>query len=111
MHFDSYEPIPLAVFTATPFIVEGKPARIISANARGRQIAEEIAYRAERTSVGSRIRARGTSDRTLINNDNLVELLDTLNRLMRPWTRSGTIQVTLESDSEDVIHESGFSTA
>src|SRR6266403_6248212 len=76
MHFDLDQSAALAVFAATSLNVEAETPPVIAAHARGRKLCKQFANRGERTTVSDRIRSRRAPNCTLINDDGLIDLID-----------------------------------
>ena len=83
MHLDLDDAIALAGLAAAALDVERKASRLIAARFRFRQTREPFADRREGAGIGRRIGARRAPDRRLIDVDDLVEMLQALDRLMR----------------------------
>jgi hypothetical protein len=105
VHFDPDEAIALAVFTAASFIVKGKSAGIVAANARGRELAEEISNRTECARVGRWIGAGGAADRALVNDYDFVELLNATDGCVSAGARFGSVEISFEGDTKDVVYQ------
>ena len=93
VHFNFDHPIALTSLATPTFDVKGEPPWFISACLRLRQAREPIADRCECTRIGGRIGARRAANWTLINIDNLVEMLQTFDCLTWGRCLPRTIQV------------------
>src|SRR5436309_6154839 len=76
VHFDFNQPATLAVFAATAFDIEAETPRVISAYARHRKLCEQFPNWCERTTVSNWIRSRRAPNRTLINHNSFVDLIN-----------------------------------
>ncbi len=75
VHFDAALTVALAGFAASSGDVEAEAARLVSALARFGKPREEIADGREDLRIGGGIRARGAADGSLVDADNLVDLV------------------------------------
>src|SRR5437870_13717267 len=78
-HLDLTNSIALACFASAAFYIEAESAGLVATRARLRQHGVQFADRREHTSVCCWIRARRPADRRLVNFDDLVDQLETLN--------------------------------
>src|SRR6185437_11288116 len=76
MHFDLDQSAALAVFATPSLNVEAETPRVIAAHACGWKLCKQFANRGERTTISDRIRSRSAPNRTLINDDGLIDLID-----------------------------------
>src|SRR5437870_13507443 len=84
VHFDFDQPAALAVFAATAFDIETETPRVITTHARRWKLREQFANRCERTAVSDGIRPRGAPNRTLINDNRFVDLIDSAQTTKQP---------------------------
>src|SRR5213075_2947611 len=96
VHLDFHEPVALAGFAASAFDVEREPPRTVAAQLRLGQIGEQLANRREQAGVRRRIGARGATDRTLIDIDNLVDVVESFHPIVRAGQDLGPIEVPCE---------------
>ena len=78
VHLDDLDSGPLAGLAASTSHVEAEAARRVAARLRALGLREEVADFGEEAHVGRRVRARGASDRALVDLYQLVDVLDTL---------------------------------
>src|SRR6185295_5787489 len=90
VHLDADDAVALAVLAAAALDVEAVAARPVAADARRRELREEVADLAERAGVGRGIAPRRAPDRRLVDHDHLVEVVQSrdLLELARPLLRS-----------------------
>ena len=75
MHLYFYDTITLARFTSTPFDIEAKTARFVSAHSGFGGPCKEFPDMCKDAGVSTRIRTRCSSNRALIDVDNLIDVL------------------------------------
>src|SRR5690349_1198596 len=83
MHFNLQHTVALARFAATAFYVEAEAAGLVATCARLWQLGEPVADRRKQISVRRWVRARRPADRRLVDIDDLVELFQALNPVVR----------------------------
>ena len=76
VHLDLHETVALTRFAAPALHVEREAPGPVAANLRFGQLGEQLANRREQARVRRRIRARRAADRTLIDVDDLVDVLE-----------------------------------
>src|SRR5205814_6895683 len=81
VHFHADQAVPLAGLAASPLDVEAKTAGIVAAGAGLGHGGEQLAQRREQPGVGRRVGARRAPDRTLVDVDDAVDLLQALDAL------------------------------
>ena len=81
VHLDLDDAVALAGLAAPALDVEAEPPRLVAARLALRQPGEPVADRAEGAGVGGGVRARRAPDRRLVDVDDLVEVLEPLDRL------------------------------
>ena len=105
LHLDLQDPVALAVLAATALDVEAEAAGLVAADARLGDAGEELADRAEQAGVRRRVRARRPADRALVDLDDLVDVLDAGEAVVRPDRLARAVQLAGEGPVEDVRHE------
>ena len=83
IHFQLVRAVAFAGFAAAAGDVEAEAARLVAAGLRLGQLRVEIADFVEHLDVGGRVRARRAADRRLIDGDQLVEMFEPLDALVR----------------------------
>ena len=83
VHLDLHHAVALAGLAAAAGHVEAEAARAVAALARGVGLGHQLADRREQAGVGGGVAARRAADRRLVDVDDLVEVLDALDRLVR----------------------------
>src|SRR5207237_8986448 len=84
MHFDLDQAVSLAGLAAAALDVEGEPAGSVASHLGVGQLGEQLANRGEEPGVRRRIGARGAADGTLVDIDDLVDLIQSLDPGVRP---------------------------
>src|SRR5206468_4103367 len=74
--------VALAGLAAAAFNIERETSGFVAAGSRLRQHRVELAYRREQASVGRRIRSRSTTDGRLVDLDDLVDKLESLDPII-----------------------------
>ena len=111
MHFDFEQAVTRAGLTAAALDIEGETACIIAACLRICRLGEQFADVVEHTRVGRRIGARRASDGRLVNVDDLVEILDADEFVMRTSTSLRAVQLRCQLFVQDFIDERGLARA
>src|SRR5919201_3583238 len=83
LHLDLDDPVAGTGLAATALHVEREAARGVAAEARLRHGGEELAYRREEAGVRRGVRARRSPDRRLVDLDDLVDVLDAFDAVVR----------------------------
>src|SRR5262249_48108246 len=84
--------VALAGLAAPAFDVEREAAGVVAARLGFRQTGEPIADGGEGASVGRRVRARGAADRRLVDVDDLIEMFEALDLVVRGGMFAGAVQ-------------------
>ena len=92
MHFDLDDAVTLTGLASSAFDVERKTPRFVTARLGFRQAREPVTDRTERSSIGRGVRPRGPANRTLVNIDDLVQLLQPFDRFTRAGRLLGPVQ-------------------
>jgi hypothetical protein len=82
LHLDLDDPVALALLAATALDVEREAARPVAADASFRHGGEQLADRREQPDVGRGVGAGRPADRALVDLDDLVDLLQALDRVV-----------------------------
>ena len=82
VHFKARGTVSFARFTAAAFYVKAKPPRFVPAPLRLRQLGEQRTDLVKYFRIGSRIRAGCATDGRLVNGNQFVQLIQTVNLLM-----------------------------
>src|SRR5215210_6422050 len=105
VHLDLDETVALARLTAPALHVERETARPVTANFRFGQLGEQLADRREESCIGCRIRAGGATDWTLIDVDDLVEVLEAGDARVRSGNHSGAVEMPRHRPVQNVLDE------
>ena len=82
MHLDLYDAIPIACFTPSAFYVKAEPPLAVSSKLCFRKLREQIPNMCEYAGIRRRIGTRRPADRSLVDVDDLVDMLDPLDLLV-----------------------------
>src|SRR5690606_13581831 len=93
MHLDAENAITLASFTAPAFDVEREAAWFVAAGARIGQSRIQLPEVSEDPSIGGGVRARRAPDGRLIDADDLVDVLQALDRVAGPHPARGAVEL------------------
>ena len=108
MHLDANDAVALARLAAAALDVERKSPRPVTAHARLGQLRKQLADMGKQTGVSRGIRARRAPDGALIDVNDLVEMLDALERLVRTGALAAVIQFLRERAIHRVEHQCRF---
>ena len=109
MHFNLDDAVALTGLTATAAHVKAETSWRIPARTRFRYAGKEFTYRREDAGIGRRVGARGASNRALVDIDNLVEMLQTLNvAVRRGLGKRGPVQRGLRNREQRVVNQRRF---
>src|SRR5580765_2989108 len=93
MHLDLDDAVALAG-PATPALdAEGEAPRLVAARLALGQPCEPLADRREGAGIGRRVRARRAADRRLVDVDDLVDVLEPLNTVVRGGRQRGAVEL------------------
>src|SRR5207253_5805653 len=85
--------------------------RLVAAALRVGKLTEQVADFIEDLNVSARIAARRAADRRLIDRNQLVEMLQSLDRPMRARIALALVQVAMQCLDDDVAHQRAFAAA
>ena len=103
VHFELGGPVSLARFAPPISDVEAEPPRRVSAQLGLRELGIEVADLVEELHVGGRVRARGATDRRLVDVDRLVEMLQAGDLLELAGVAESLVDVAVENFPQDVV--------
>jgi len=92
VHLDLDDAVALAGLAAAALDVEGKPAGLVAARLGLGEAGEPFADRRECPGIGRGIGARGAADRRLVDVDDLVDVLESLDAVVRGGAFAGVIE-------------------
>src|SRR5216683_2891804 len=92
VHLDLEDAVALAGLAAAALDVEGKSPGLVAARLGLGQAGEPFADRRERAGIGGRIGARGAADRRLVDVDDLVDMFEPLDAVVRGSTLAGVVE-------------------
>src|SRR5262249_24047041 len=111
VHLDPDYAVALAGLAAAALDVEREAARLVAAGARFRQAREPFADRRERAGISRRVGPRRAADRRLGDVDDLVEMFDALDAVIRGRGLTGIVEPPRQRLVEGVDQQRGFATA
>ena len=92
VHLDLDDAVALAGLAAAALDVEREAAGLVAARLGFRQAGEPFADRREGAGIGRRVRARRAADRRLVDVDDLVEMLDAFDAVVRGGGLAGVVE-------------------
>ena len=92
MHLDLDDAVALAGLAAAALDVEREAARLVAARLALGQAGEPFADRREGAGIGRRVRARRAADRRLVDVDDLVEVLEAFDAVVRGRGLAGAVE-------------------
>src|SRR6185369_11108910 len=101
----------LTFLAATALHIETKAPDAVAAYLRRRELGKQIANMIEEPGIGRRITSWCASDRSLVDNNNLVQLLEPLNRPVRARAFLGAIEMAEQSAAQNVVHQCALARA
>ena len=108
VHFDFEQAVTRAGLTAAALDIEGKTACVVAARLCVRRFGKQVADIVEHTRIGRRIGTRRASDRRLVNVDDLVEILNADEFVMRTGSSLRAVQLRCQLFVQDFIDERGL---
>src|SRR3954471_4677861 len=111
LHLDLDDPVALAVLAAPALDVEREPTRRVAADARFGNGGKELPDGAEQPRVRRRVRSRRPANRRLVDLDDLVDVLDALERVVGADLLTRLVQLARQGVVQDVGHERALATA
>src|SRR3954463_12904031 len=108
MHLDLHEAVALTGLAPSALHVEREASRPIAADLRLGQLGEQLANRREQSRVRRRIRARRPPDRTLVDVDDLVDVLEPGDARMRAGNHARSVEMPGERTRKNVLDQRGF---
>src|ERR1035441_3621470 len=111
MHLDLDQAVALTLLAATALDVEAEAAGTVTADLGGGQAGKEVANRAEHAGVGGRVAARGAADGGLVDDNDLVEVLEALERAVGARALFGAEELPEQRAAQDIVHERALARA
>ena len=102
VHLDLDDAVALAGLAAAALDVEGKPPGLVAARLGFGEAGEPFADRRERAGIGRGIGARGAADRRLVDVDDLVDMLQPLDAVVRRGAFAGVVEFSRDRLVEGV---------
>ena len=111
VHLDLDNAVALALGAAPALDVEGKAAGVVAARLGFGEAREPFADRREGTGVGGRVRPRRAADGRLVDVDDLVEVLQALDAVVRGGMFARAVQLAGDSLEEGIDEKGRFAAA
>src|SRR5918912_1222373 len=111
MHLDLLDARALAGFAAAALDVEGEPAGLVAANARLRHVGKELTYRGKQAGIRGGGGPRGAADRRLVDVDDLIQVVQALNRVVLAGPLARAEEVLRHALVEDVADQGALARA
>ena len=108
LHFDFLYSISLAFLASSSFHVEGESSRCVSSHFRVVGHGEDLPDRIEHSSIGCWIRPRCSSDWRLVDDDHLVDVLQSHNILVFPRPFGFEAEFLADCAIEDPVDKVDF---
>ena len=109
VHFNLDHAVALARFAAAAAHVKAETSWRIAAGARFRHTGKQFTYGREDAGIGCRVRARGTANRALVNVDNFIEMLQTLDvAVRRRLGQRRAVQRRLRNREQRIVDQRRF---
>ena len=105
VHLHSQLTIAFTIITAASGGIEAEPSRCVAPDLRFRQLGEKIAYQIEETGVGGRIRGRLIPQRSLIDANDFIDVLNSPDIVVRGRRRLRTMQSAGQCIEKNVIDQ------
>ncbi len=111
VHLDLQHAVALARLAAPALDVEAEPAGLVAARPAFRQFGEPVADRREQVGIGGGVGPRRAADRRLVDVDDLVELFQPLDAVVRRRHLAGAHQPARRRLVQRVHHQRGLAAA
>ena len=108
VHLDFEQAVTCTRLAAAALDIERETARAVAARLGIRRLGEQIADVVEHTRVGCRIGARRAPDGRLVNVDDLIQILDADELVMRAGTSLRAVQLRCQLFVQDFVDERGL---
>src|SRR5262249_24424673 len=108
VHLEAIRAVAVAGFAAATRDIEAEPARAVSLGIRLREQREQVANLVENLDVSRRVGARCAPDGRLIDIDHFIELVESLDPIVRAGLGAGTVEVARERIAKDVAYQRTF---
>ena len=105
VHLDGAEPVAVATFTSSALHVEGEAPGLVTADASLWEFDEELADIGEDVGIGGWIGARRASEGTLVNVDDLVDILQSFDGRVGQGLSEGAVEMLAEDGVERFADE------
>ena len=107
-HFDFAKTIPLTRFASPAFDIEAKTTSFVPPRARFWEHRVQLANGCEDAGIRRSIRPRSPANRRLVDLDDLVDVFQAFDTLVRARFIEGAIDISGQRLIEDFVHEGGF---
>src|SRR5262249_11544735 len=93
VHLDLHEPVALTGLAPPAFHIERESSGTVASHFGIGELGKELPDRREETGVRGRVRSRRAADGTLVDIDDLVDLVEPLDCRMRAWDHFGPVEM------------------
>ena len=111
VHLDLDLAVAAADLAAAALDVEREAAGLVAARARLLGLGVQVADLVEEADVGRRVRARRAADRRLVDADDLVQVLEALDALVRARPHPRAVELVGDGLVEDLVDQRGLARA
>ena len=111
VHLNLHKAVAAAGLAAAALDVEGEAARPVAPGLGLRRGGEKVADVVEEARIGGGVGARRLADGALVDADDLVEVLDTLEAVAAAGPHPGTVQLSGQRLVDDLVDEAGLAGA
>ena len=111
IHLQPVRAVPFARLAAAAGHVEAEPARLVAAALRLGQLRVQVADLVEQLDVRGRVRARRAADRRLVDGDQLVEMLQPFDPLVRAGLAFAAVQIAAQGLDQNVVDQRALARA
>ena len=111
VHFDFYQTVAAACLAPAALGIERESARTVAARSGVLRGGEQIADVAEQTRIRRGVRAGASADRALVDADDLVQMLQTLDAIELSGARARAVQARGELFIENFVDQARFAGA
>jgi hypothetical protein len=108
MHLDLDDAVALAGLAASALDVEAEASRLVAARTRFRHIRKNLADRREQSRVGRGVGARRAADRALIDFDDAVDVVESLDAVEMRGARGRAIELGRHRAKQRVVDQRGL---
>jgi len=108
MHLDLDHSVALARLATPALDVEAESSGLVASRTRLRHGGEDLANRREQACIGRRIGAGRASDRTLVDLDHAIDVLEALDPVEVRRARRGAVELRGHRAEQGIVHQRGL---